>query len=160
MNPSVTCVSHKTCKRFIVLLFCCGFSTLGPRRNRRHFAEAIFKCIFFTYLDDDGEATYETLTFLCLNLKITFICVYWWTRQRIDNTLIVVNRYLQLMGDKTIPDSLELCLESFYPPFVAGIDPSHQGVADSYNFYYGCQRKPFITTGSNDAFTKMIWIIW
>ena len=68
-----------------------------------------------------------------LTLKYTFIGVYWWTRQRIHNTLLVVDRYLRLMGDKTIPDSLEPRLESFYPPFVAGIDLPHQGVVDSYN---------------------------
>ena len=68
-----------------------------------------------------------------LTLKYTFVCVYWWTRQRIHNTLIVVDRYLRLMGDKTIPDSAEPRLESFYPPFVAGIDLPHQGVVDSYN---------------------------
>ena len=56
-------------------------------------------------------------------------------RQRIHNTLIVVDRYLRLMGDKTIPDSAEPRLESFYPPFVAGIDLPHQGVVDSYNLY-------------------------
>ena len=53
-------------------------------------------------------------------LKYTFICVYWWTIQRIHNTVIVVDRYLRLMGGKTIPDSAEARLESFYPPFVAG----------------------------------------
>ena len=37
------------------------------------------------------------------------------------------------MGDKTIPDSAEPRLESFYPPFVAGIDLPHQGVVDSYS---------------------------
>ena len=68
-----------------------------------------------------------------LTLKYTCICVYWWTRQRIHNTLIVVDRYLRLMGDKTIPDSAEPRLESFYPPFVAGIDLPHQGVVDSYS---------------------------
>ena len=68
-----------------------------------------------------------------LTLKYTFICVYWWTRQRIQNTLIAVDWYLWLMGDKTIPDSAEPLLESFYPPFVAGIDLPHQGVVDSYN---------------------------
>ena len=68
-----------------------------------------------------------------LTLKYTFICVYWWTRQRIHNTLIAVDRYLRLMGDKTIPDSAEPRLESFYPPWVAGIDLPHQGVVDSYN---------------------------
>ena len=72
-----------------------------------------------------------------LTLKYTFICVYWWTRQRIHNTLIVVDRYLRLMGDKTIPDSAEPRLESFYPPFVAGIDLPHQGVVDSHNLYNG-----------------------
>ena len=40
------------------------------------------------------------------------------------------------MGDKTIPDSAEPRLESFYPPFVAGIDQPHQGVVDSYNLQY------------------------
>ena len=84
-------------------------------------------------MGDDGETTYETPTFLCLTLKYTFICVYWWTRQRIHNTLIAVDRYLRLMRDKTIPDSAEPRLESFYPPFVAGIDLPHQGVVDSYN---------------------------
>ena len=66
-----------------------------------------------------------------LTLKYTFICVYWWTRQRIHNTLIVVDRYLRLMGDKAEPR-----LESFYPPFVAGIDLPHQGVVDSYNLLH------------------------
>ena len=76
-----------------------------------------------------------------LTLKYTFICVYWWTRQRIHNTLIWVDRYLRRMGDKTIPDSAEPRLESLYPPFVAGIDLPHQGVVDCYNlfhwYYYG-----------------------
>ena len=71
-----------------------------------------------------------------LTLKYTFICVYWWTRQRIHNTLIVVDRYLRLMGDKTIPDSAEPCLEPFYPPFVAGINLPDQGVVDSYNLVH------------------------
>ena len=57
-----------------------------------------------------------------LALKHTFICVYWWTRQRIHNTLIVIDRYLRRMGDKTT--------------FVAGIDLSHQGVVYSYCFVH------------------------
>ena len=75
-----------------------------------------------------------------LTLKYTFICVYLWTRQRIHNTLIVVDRYLRLMGDKMIPDSAEPRLESFYPPFVAGIDLPHQGVVDSYNRSQGMRQ--------------------
>ena len=71
-----------------------------------------------------------------LTLKYTFICVYWWTSQRIHNTLIWVDRYLRLMGDKTIPDSAEPRLQSFYLPFVAGIDLPHQGVVDSYNLFH------------------------
>ena len=80
-------------------------------------------------MDDDRKRRYSC----ALTLKYTFIGVYWWTRQRIHNTLIVVDRYLRLMGDKTIPDSAEPRLESFYPQFVAGIDLPHQGVVDSYN---------------------------
>ena len=68
-----------------------------------------------------------------LTLKYTFICVYWWTRQWIHSTLIAVDRYLRLMGDKTIPDSAESRLKSFYPPWVTGIDLPHQDVVDSYN---------------------------
>ena len=68
-----------------------------------------------------------------LILKYTFNCVYWWTRQRIRHTLIVVARYLRRMGDKRIPDSAEPRLESCFPPFVAAIDLPHQGVIDSYN---------------------------
>ena len=71
--------------------------------------------------------------FSVFNLKYTFIGVYWWTRQRIHNTLILVNRYLRLMGDKTIPDSAGPRLESFYPPFVTGIDLPHQDVVASYS---------------------------
>ena len=84
-------------------------------------------------MDDDGTKRRRSCV---LTLKYIFICVFWWTRQRIHNTLIVVDRYLRLMGDKTIPDSVEPRLESFYPPFVAGIDPPHQGVVDSYNLKY------------------------
>ena len=63
-----------------------------------------------------------------LTWQYTFICVYWWTRQRMHNTSIAVDRYLRLMGDKTEPR-----MESCFPPFVAGIDLPHQGVVDSYN---------------------------
>ena len=74
--------------------------------------------------------------FLCFNHKIHLYLFNWWTRQRIHNTLIVDDRYLRLTGDKTIPDSVEPRLESFYPPFVADIDLPHQGVVDSYNPEY------------------------
>ena len=76
-----------------------------------------------------------------LTSKYTFICVYWWTRQIIHDTLIVVYRYLWLIADKTIPDSAEPRLESFYPPFAAGNDLSHQGVVDSYNPSLGMRRQ-------------------
>ena len=36
--------------------------------------------------------------------------------------LDVVDRYLRRMGDKTLPDEAPPSLESFYPPWVAGID--------------------------------------
>ena len=65
-----------------------------------------------------------------LRLKYAF---YRWTGQIIHNTLIYVDRYRWLMGDKTNPESTESCLELFYIPFVAGINLPHQGAADSYN---------------------------
>ena len=72
--------------------------------------------------------------YFVLTLRYTFICVYWWTRQRIRNTLIVVDQYLRLIWDKMMPDSDESRLESLYPRFVAGIDLP-QGVMDSYNHW-------------------------
>ena len=90
-----------------------------------------------------------------LTLKYTFICVYWWTRQRIHNTLIVVDQYLRLMGDKTIPDSAESRLESFYPPFVAGIDLPHQGVLDSYN-----QHRPTALIHRHIFVMSNFWEAW
>ena len=75
---------------------------------------------------------------VCLTPKCTFICVYWWTRKRINSTLIVVDRYLRLMGDKTIPDEVPSSVESFYLPFIADIDLPHQGVVDSYNRQQRC----------------------
>ena len=36
--------------------------------------------------------------------------------------LDVVDWYLRQMGEKTIPDKAAPSLESFYPPWVAGID--------------------------------------
>ena len=103
--------------------------------NNRHDVTITIKRHFFIWMTMVRQPTKHRRSCV-LTLKYTFICVYLWTRQRIDNTLIVVDRYLRLMGDKTIPDSAEPCLESFYPPFVAGIDLPHQGVVDSYNPAY------------------------
>ena len=52
------------------------------------------------------------------------------------------------MGDKTIPDSAEPRLESFYPPLVAGIDLPHQGVAG------GCLNKKDGLTRYGDSHVK------
>ena len=46
----------------------------------------------------------------------------WWTDYKNPLHLDVVDRYLRRMGDKTIPDEAPPSLESFYPPWVAGID--------------------------------------
>ena len=58
----------------------------------------------------------------------------------------MVDRYLRLMGDEMIPDSAEPRLESFYPPFVAGIDLPHQGVVDSYNLVQCCMILEHLST--------------
>ena len=57
-------------------------------------------------MDDDGETTYETPMFLCFNLKM-----HLYLRQGIHNTLIAVDQYLWLMGNKMIPDSIANILE-------------------------------------------------
>ena len=50
-----------------------------------------------------------------LTLKYTFICDYWWTRQRIHNTLIAVDRYLWLMGIKRFQTRRSLVWNRFIP---------------------------------------------
>ena len=69
---------------------------------------------FLIWMTTVGQLT-KSWCYCVLTLKYTFICVCWWTRQRIHNTLIVADRYLRLMGEKTIPDSAEPRLESLYP---------------------------------------------
>ena len=95
--------------------------TITTHATRRH---------FLIWMTTERQ---PTPTFLCFDLKRHLYLYFWWTRQRIHSTLILVDRYLRLMGDKTIPDSAEPRLETFYPPFVAGIDLPHQGAMDSYN---------------------------
>ena len=53
-----------------------------------------------------------------------------WQRHIIHNTLIVLDRHLRFVRNKTIPICTEPCLESFYLPFVAVVDLSYQGVMD------------------------------
>ena len=112
-----------------------GWHSLFCIANNRHgvtMTTHAVKCYFLIWMTTVRQPTKRRRSCV-LTLKYTFICVYWWTRQRIHNTLIVVDRYLRLMGDKTIPDSAEPHLESFYTPFVAGIDLPHRGVVDSCN---------------------------
>ena len=112
-----------------------GWHVLTCIANTRHgitIRTHAIKCHFLMWITTVRQPTKRRRSCV-LTLKYTFNCVYWCTRQRIHNTLIVVDRYLRLMGDKTIPDSAEPRLESFYPPWVAGIDLPHQDVVDSYN---------------------------
>ena len=60
--------------------------------------------------------------------------LYWWTTTKIHKTLIVINRYLRLMGDKTTQGLADRRLNYFYPPLVAGIDLPHHDVVDCNNF--------------------------
>ena len=85
-------------------------------------------CVSLPYLNEDCKTICGTQLSWCFPFKISF---YWWTGQKIHNTLIVVARHFSATH-KTIPDSVEP-LESFYSPFVTGIDLPHQGVM---NFYY------------------------
>ena len=67
--------------------------------------------------------------------------------------------YLRLMGDKTIPDSAEPRLESFYPPFVIGIVLPHQGVVDSYNLHNG-NPIPVKHSFFNETILNQVIICW
>ena len=75
-------------------------------------------------MDDGGATTNETPMFLCFNLKITFICVYWWDK---ESTLWLVDTR-DSWGIKQFQNR-----GSFVPPFFPGIDLPHQRVVDTYN---------------------------
>ena len=66
-------------------------------------------------MDDDGETTYETLMFLSFNLKSRlYLCLLvneTKNPQRLDCGRSIPATH----GEKTIPDSAEPRLESFYP---------------------------------------------
>ena len=105
-----------------------GWNVSSCIRNYRHDVTITTHAIkrhFLLWMTTVRQSTKHRCSCV-FTLKYTFICVYWWTRQKIHNTLILVDWYLRLIGDKTIPDSAEPRLESFYPPFVAGIDLPHQ----------------------------------
>ena len=83
-------------------------------------------CHFYMWMTTVRQPTKSRCTCV-LTLKYTFICVYWWTRQRIRKTLIMVDRYLLRKGDKT-----------FYAPrFIPHLSQvsiyHNQGLVDSYN---------------------------
>ena len=125
---------------YLYVLSLNGWQTLFRIVNNRHGVTITTRAIkrhFLIWITTVRQLT-KRRYFCVLTFKCSYICVYWWTRQRIHHTLIVVDRYLRLMGYKTIPDSAEPRLESFYPPFVAGIDLPHQGVVDSYNLQPPC----------------------
>ena len=119
----------------LIFLYLCGLSLNGWHAsfcitNNRHNVTITTHAIMRHFLIwmTMVRQTMKRRCSCVLTLKYIFICVYWWTRQRIHNTLIVVDQYLWLTGDEMIPDSAEPRLELFYPPFVAGIDLPHQGV--------------------------------
>ena len=84
-------------------------------------------------MDDDGVTTYEMSMFLCFNIKIHHYLCLLVNETKNPQHLDCSRSIPATHGDKTIPDSAELRLESFYPPFVADIDLPHQGVVDSYS---------------------------
>ena len=55
-------------------------------------------------MDGAGATTYETPMFMRFNIKLHLHLCLLVTRQRIQSTLIAVDRYLRLVEDKTIPD--------------------------------------------------------
>ena len=86
-------------------------------------------------MDEDGETTYETPMSLCFNINIHLYLCLLVNETKNPQHLDCGRSIPATHGGKTIPDSAEPRLESFYPPFVAGIDLPHQGVVDSYKHY-------------------------
>ena len=122
------------CLLFYILLY--GLSLNGWHAvlcitNNRHDVTITTHAIkrqFLIWMTTSKQPTKRRCSCVKIHLYLCLLV----NEKRIHDTLIAVDRYLRLMGDKTIPDSAEPSLESFYPPFVAGIDLPHQGVVDSY----------------------------
>ena len=79
-----------------------GIHSLEPQQNRplcRN--KGTCNTAPLPYLDEDAGTTVTHWLSRCFMLKYG---IYRWMGQIIHNTLIVVDPYLQLMGDKTIPD--------------------------------------------------------
>ena len=70
------------------------------------------KCHFLNWMTTVRQLTGRRCSCFLI-LKYTFVCVYWWTRQIIQNILIVVDRYLRPMGDKTIPDWAPIVVDRY-----------------------------------------------
>ena len=138
IRTQISCSSKnvKLCLIFCIYLYSLiGWHALFCIKNNRHNVTITTRAIMCHFLIWMKTVTQPRKCWCSwvLTLKYTFICVSWWTRQRIHNTFIMVDRYLRLMGDKMIPELAEPRLESFYLPFIAGIDLPHQGVEDSYD---------------------------
>ena len=72
----------------------------------------------------------------------------WWTRQRIHNSLIVVDRYLRFMEDNTIPDSWNLIWNRFIPH--SSQESRYSGLLSSYiGNVMGCWWTPCEATACN-----------
>ena len=83
----------------------------------------------FSIVPDDGQAplvasTYACIVTICLNMSTLPYQHRHFHYKDYKNPLHfdVVDRYLRRMGVKTNPDEAPPSLESFYPPWVAGID--------------------------------------
>ena len=116
-----------------------GWHALLCIANNRHGVTITTHAIkrhFLIWMTKVRQPTKRRRSCVLTLIRYTFMCVYWWIRQRIHNTLIVEDRYLWLMGDKTIPNSADPRLESFYSPPVVGINLPQQGVVDSYNLHH------------------------
>ena len=103
-----------TCKiMFDILIYQCGWSFSG--RHTLFYSHDVtiiartsvchFLILMTTVRQPAKRRCRSFLTF-----KTTF---HWWTRQRINYTLIVADRLLRLIGNETIPDSAKPRLELF-----------------------------------------------
>ena len=85
--------------------------------NNRHgvtITTHAIKCHFLIWMTTVKQPTKHRRSFV-LTLKYSLICIYWWTRQRIHNTLIVVDRYLRIMGIKRFQTRRSLVWNRFIP---------------------------------------------
>ena len=99
------------------------------------------------------ETDDDTLVSRCVYVKIRFLSVNSWMRQSIHNTLILVDRFMQLLGIKRFQTRRSVVWDRFIPhSSQVLIYMYHKGVVDSCAWQATSVRDRLISANAWDSF--------